>query len=161
MTPAVTANALIRLARVERSTSARIGYASEKNADTTRYMLNSVHEWSIDLHLNWRRCWPPHCRSPHHYYGSRGSRFGSFFVHGDKSFVKNVRDVEVIIRFAWRHFIEIGAALRNIECAFHSQRLKFFRERNRGRLKLELWQTQIDLLRFELCASRQNARSEL
>src|SRR5581483_10404329 len=44
---------------------------------------------------------------------------------------------------------------------FHSQRLKFFGEGNRRRFKLELWQMQIDILRFELCALCEDVGGEL
>ena len=75
--------------------------------------------------------------------------------------MKDIGDVEVIIRLPRRDLIEIRAALRNIECALHSKRLKFFCERDRRRFEFELWQMQIDFLRFELCAFCQNVLSEL
>ena len=62
--------------------------------------------------------------------------------------MKDIGDVEVIVRLARRHLIEIRAALRNIECALHSKRLKCFCECNRRRLELELGQMQIDILRL-------------
>ena len=150
MTPAVTAIALIRFARVDRSTSTGIGYASEKKTNTARHVLNGINEWAIDFHFNRRRFWATHCRRSHHHYCSCRSRLRPFFVHGDEGLVKDVGDVEVIIRLARRHLIKIRAALRDIECAFHSQRLKVLRERNRRWFELELWQMQIDILCFEL-----------
>src|SRR6185437_15647961 len=153
MTPAVTAKALIRFAKVERSTSVRIGYASEKDTDAAGHMLDRIDKRPIDLHFDWGRFWTSHRRSPHHYNRSRCGRFRSFLVHGNEGLVKDIRDVEIIIRLAWRHFVEICATSRNIECAFHSKRLKFFRERNGRRFQFELWQMQIHISRFELCAS--------
>src|SRR6266545_1927253 len=147
MTPAVTAIALIRFARVDRSTSTGIGYAPEKKTDAAWDMLNCVDEWAIDFHFDGRWLWSSDRCCPHHHYCGGGGRFSSFFVQGNEGLVKDIGDVEIIIRLARRHLIEIRAALRNIECAFHSKRLKFFRERNRRR--------------FELCAFCQNVRGEL
>src|SRR4029450_13995406 len=161
MTPAVTANALMRLARVERSTSTRISHTPEKQANAARRVLDCVDKWPIDLHLNWRWFWPRNRRCSHHYYRGGCGGFGSFFVHGDEGLVKDIGDVEVIIRLAGRDLTEIRAALRNIECAFHSKRLKLFCERDGRRFKFELWQMQIDVLLFEFCAFRQKVRGEL
>ena len=47
MTPAVTAMALIRLARVEMSTLAKVGDATEEQADSARRVLNGVDERSV------------------------------------------------------------------------------------------------------------------
>src|SRR5919198_2463174 len=161
MTPAVTANALIRFARVERSISTRIRYAPEKQTDAARHMLNGINEWAIDFHFDWRRFWPRNRRRPHHHHCSGCGGLGSFFVQGDESLVKNVGDVEVIIRLARCDLIEICAASRNIECAFDSKRLEIFCERNSRGIELELWQMQIDILRLELCAFCQNVRCDL
>ena len=98
---------------------------------------------------------------PHHHDRGCGGCFRSFFVHSNEGLVKDIGDVEIIIRLAWRHLVEIRAASRNIECAFHSKRLKFFCERNRRRFEFELWQMQVDILLSELCAFRQNIRGEL
>src|SRR4029077_11496766 len=102
----------------------RIGHSPEKKTDATRNMLNRVYEWSIDFHFNWGWFWPANRRCPHHHNRSRCGRLGSFFVHGNEGLVKDIGDVEIIVRFARRHPIEIRAASRNIECAFHSKRLK-------------------------------------
>src|SRR4030095_6448094 len=156
MTPAVTAIALIRFARVDRSTSTGIGYAPEKKTDAAGDMLNCVDEWAIDFHFDGRWLWSSDRCCPHHHYCGGGGRFGSFFVHGDEGFVKDIGDVEVIIRLAWRDLIEIGASPRNVERGFHSERLERFGERNCRRFELKLWQVQIDIARFELCASGQH-----
>ena len=55
MTPAVTANALMRFASVEMSTSARIGHTPEKKTHAARDVLNRVDEWAINFHFDrWR-----------------------------------------------------------------------------------------------------------
>src|SRR5919106_1110757 len=126
MTPAVTANALIRFARVEMSTSARIGYPSEEKAYAAGNMLNRVNEWAIDFHFNRRRRRRSQSGPGHHGHGRGGGGFRSLFVHRDKGFVKNLRDIEVIPRCSRRHSIEIGASPRLIECGFHSERLELF-----------------------------------
>src|SRR5262249_548656 len=161
MTPAITASALIRFAIVETSISTRIRHTPEEQTDAARYVLNSIDKWSIDLHLDWWRLRAIHRLPSHHYYRSRCGGFGSFFIHGDEGLVEHVGDVEIIIWLSRRDLVEIGAASRNIERAFHSERLKFFRERDRRRFEFELWQMEIDVLCFELCALRQNVRGEL
>src|SRR5216117_3392811 len=111
MTPAVTAIALMKFARVETSTSAGIGHTPKKKTDATRDMLNRIDKWSIDFHfyrLLFRR---KRCRS-HHRHGRRGGGFRSFFIDCDKGLVKDLRDKEVIVRF--------------IERRFHPKRLEFF-----------------------------------
>src|SRR5215471_10665203 len=143
------------------STSARIRYPPQKKTDATWYMLNCINEWAIDFHFDGRRFWSTQGSGAHHHYSSRCRRFGSFFIHGDEGFVEDIGDVKVIIRLARRHFIEIRATSRNIECAFHSKRLKIFREGNCRRLKLEFWQMQIDILGFESRALCQNFCGEL
>ena len=57
MTPAVTAIALMRFARVEMSTSARIGHTSEEKAHAARNMLNCIEEWAIDFYFGRRWRW--------------------------------------------------------------------------------------------------------
>ena len=48
MTPAVTAKALMRLARVAISTLARVGYATEEQADQAKEVPNRFHvRWQI------------------------------------------------------------------------------------------------------------------
>src|SRR5215467_13564923 len=98
MTPAVTASALIRFAIVESSISTRIGHAPQEKTDSAWHVLNGIHERPIDFHFNWRWFWPPDRGGAHHYYRSRCRRFGSFFVQGDERLVKDIRDVEIVIR---------------------------------------------------------------
>src|SRR6266480_4119659 len=162
MTPAVTAIALIKFARVAMSMLARISYATEEKTHAARDVLDRIDEWPIDSHLDRFWFWPGHrCRSHHHHRRSCG-RFRSLFLHRDESFVKDIGDVEIIIRLPRRDPIEIRAASWNIERAFHSKGLEFFRQCYRRRLEFELWQMKIDFLsRFELCTFRQHACSQL
>src|SRR6266481_7814528 len=156
MTPAVTANALIRFARVERSISTRIGYPSQKKTDAARDVLNCVDKWTIDLHFDrWRRR-RSQCSSCHHCDGGCGGCFSSFFVHRDEGLVKYLRDVEVIPRRPWRDLVEIRAAFGLIEGGSHPKRFKFFSQSNRGRLELELWQMKINVACLEFCALSQH-----
>src|SRR5712692_8579802 len=139
MTPAVTATALIKLASVAMSTLARIGHPAEEEARAARHMLDRVNERSIDFHFNWRRSFR-HCRGGHHYYGGCGRSFSPFLINGDKGFVKNLRQVDVIVRLPWRDAVEIGAARRLIECALHAEFLQIFRQRDRWRFEFEFRQ---------------------
>src|SRR6266700_5694539 len=124
MTPAVTAKALIRFARVEMSTSARIGYAAQEETHPTGHVLDCVNEWPIDSHLDRFWFWPGYrCRFHHHHRRGCG-RFCSLFINCDESFVKNIGDVEIIIRLPRRDPIEIRDASWDIERAFHSKRLR-------------------------------------
>src|SRR5713101_9496968 len=123
MTPAVTATALIKLASVAMSTLARLGHPAEEEARAARHMLDRVNERSIDFHFDWRRSFD-HCRCGHHNRGGCGGGFSAFFVNADKRFVKDVRNVEVIVWFARRHLVEICAAARLVEGRFHSERLQ-------------------------------------
>src|SRR3989440_9375870 len=123
MTPAVTAIALIRFARVDRSTSTGIGYATEKKTDATRNVLNRINEWAIDFHFDWR-WWRRSQSCPcHHRHGGFCSRLGSFFIHRGKKFLKDLRDIEVILLRSLRHFFENGPALWLVERRPHPARL--------------------------------------
>src|SRR6184192_1132896 len=126
MTPAVTARALIRLATVETSISARIGNTTKEKADAAGDVLDRIDEWPIDFHLDRFWFWPSHRRRSHHHHRGGCGRFRSLFINRDESFVKDIGDVQVIIRFPRRDRIEIRAASWNIERVFHSKRLKFF-----------------------------------
>src|SRR6266571_4282206 len=126
MTPAVTAIVLMRFARVEMSTSARIGNTTKEKADATGDVLDRIDEWPIDFHFDrfWFRS-SHRWRSHHHHSGGYG-RFRSLFINCNESFVKDIGDVEIIIRLPRRDSIEICAASWNIERAFHSKRLELF-----------------------------------
>src|SRR5437773_11551909 len=126
MTPAVTARALIRLATVETSISARIGNTTKEKADTAGDVLDRIVEWPIDFHFDWFWFRPSHRRRSHHHHRGGCGRFRSLFINCDESFVKDIGDVEIIIRLPRRDPIEICAASWNIERAFHSKRLKVF-----------------------------------
>src|SRR6266566_7890756 len=118
MTPAVTALALMRFARVATSISTRIGYTPQEKAYATRYMLNGINKWAIDSHFDrfWFRS-SHRCRSHHHHSGGCG-RFRSLFINCDESFVKDIGDVEIIIRLPGGDLVEVGAAGRLVERAF-------------------------------------------
>src|SRR6266480_7461795 len=162
MTPAVTAIVLMRFARVEMSTSAWIGNTTKEKADTAGDVLDRIDEWPIDFHFDWFWFRPSHRRRSHHDHRGGCGRFRSLFINCDESFVKDIGDVEIIIRLPRRDFLEIRAASWNIERAFHSKGLEFFRQCYRRRLEFELWQMKIDFLsRFELCTFRQHACSQL
>src|SRR5439155_9952349 len=152
MTPAVTASALMRFAMFEISISTRIGYAPEEKAGAARNMLNCINEWAIDFHFNWWRVRRSKSGRSHHCHRSGRGRFGSLFIHGDKGFVKDLRDIEVIVGLSRRHPVEIGAPLRLIEGRLHPERLQLFRKRHGRRLKLEFWQMKLDVALFQLCA---------
>src|SRR5260370_39480238 len=119
MTPAVTANALIRFARVERSISTRIGYAPEKKTDAAGNMLNCVDEWPIDFHFDWGRGRRSQSASCQHCHSGCGSRLRSLFIHRDEGLVKYLRDVEGLPRRPWRDLIEIRAAFWRIGRGLH------------------------------------------
>src|SRR5712692_2260463 len=138
MTPVVTATALIKLASVAMSTLARVGHAAEEEARAAWHMLDRVNERSIDFYFDWRRSFH-HCRGGHHYYGGCGRSFSPFLINGDKGFVKNLRKIKVIVRFARRDSVEIGAARRLVERALHSEFLQIFPQPYRWRFELELW----------------------
>src|SRR5206468_7469607 len=87
--------------------------------------------------------------------------FGSFFVHRDKSLVKDLRDVEVIPRCSRRHLIEIGAARWLIERRLHPKRFKLFCQSHRRWLKFELWEMKIDITRLQFCALSQHLAGQL
>src|SRR6185369_2240786 len=79
-----------------------ISDAPEKQADATGHVLNSVNKWTIDFHFD-RRRWRRHQRTAcHHHHGRRGGCFGPFFVKSDEGFVKDVRNIEIIVGFPWR-----------------------------------------------------------
>src|SRR6476660_6946313 len=99
--------------------SARIGYATKEQTNATGNMLDRVNEWAIDFHFDWRRGRRPKSGARHHRYGSCGRGFRSLFVYSDECLVKDLRDVEVIIRLALRHLVKIRAALRLVERGFH------------------------------------------
>src|SRR2546430_7302344 len=125
ITPAVTANALMRFAMFEMSISTRIGYAPEEKADAAGHVLDCIDKWPINFHLNrGRRRRSKSSRSHHCHCSGRGG-FGSLFIHGDKGFVKDLRNIEVIVGLSRRHPVEIGAPLRLIECRLHPERLNF------------------------------------
>src|SRR5947199_10394161 len=115
MTPAVTAMALIRLATVETSISARIGNTTKEKADAAGDVLDRIDEWPIDFHFD--RFWfrPSHRRRSHHHHRGGCGRFRSLLLNCDESFVKDAGNVEIIIRFARRDPINIRGSARNIE----------------------------------------------
>jgi len=55
MTPAVTAIALIKFARVAMSMLARMNYATEEKAHAVRDVVNCVEEDRSTLNFDWRR----------------------------------------------------------------------------------------------------------
>src|SRR2546423_14746249 len=96
MTPAVTAIALIKFARVDRSTSTGIGYATEKKTDATRDVLNGINEWAIDFHFDWR-WWRRSQSCPcHHRHGGCCSPPRSFFIFRGKNIMREFLGIEVI-----------------------------------------------------------------
>src|SRR4029453_5294467 len=111
MSAAVTANALIRFARVERSISPRIGYTPEEQTNAAGDVLNRINKGAIDFHFDRRRGRGPQSGATQHRHGGRGRRLASFLVHHDKGLMKKLRDVEIIVRRSRRNFIEIRAAL--------------------------------------------------
>src|SRR5439155_4624892 len=153
ITPAVTAIALTEFASVLMSTSAWIGHTPKEQANATGHVLNCIDEWAIDFDFDRRRGRRPKSGACHHCHSSCSSCFSSLFIHGDESLVEDLRNIEVVIRLARRHLVEIRAALRLIERGFHSQRFKFFGQSNCWRLKLELWQMKIDVAPFEFGAT--------
>src|SRR5262245_5916611 len=143
------------------SISTRISYTAEEQTDATGYVLNRVNKWTIDFHFD-RRRWRRHQRAGrHHHHGRRGGCFGPFFVNSEEGFVKDVRNIEIIVGFPWRDLVEVCAARRDVECGFHSQCLKFFLQRDRWRLEFELWQMKIDVALFEFCAAGEHVGAEL
>src|SRR5947208_4652991 len=124
MTPAVTAIALMRFARVEMSTSTWIGNTTKEKADAAADVLDRIDEWPINFHFDWFWFRPSHRRRSHHHHRGCCGRFRPFFINCDESFVKDIGDVEVIIRFPRRDPIEIRASLWNIECVFYLKRLE-------------------------------------
>ena len=118
-------------------------------------MFDRVDEWPIDFHFDGRRGRRVQSGECHHSHCRCGCRFGSFFVHRDKGLVKDLRNLEVIVRFARRDPVEIRAALWLIERALHPERFEFFGLFNRRRFKFELGQVEIDIAPFEFCALRQ------
>src|SRR5205809_7417899 len=127
MTPAFTAIALMRFARVEMSTSAWIGNTTKEKADAAGDVLDRIDEWPIDFHFDWFWFRPSHRRRSHHHHRSGCGRFRSLFINCDESFVKDFGDVEIIIRLPRCDPFKIRGSARNIERALHPKRLKFFR----------------------------------
>ena len=78
--------------------------------------------------------------------------FGAFFIDGDESFVKDGRDIKVIIRLARREPIEVGAAMRLIERGLHSELLQRCAQIHRGRFEFEFRQMEIHLLHLKFRA---------
>src|SRR6266480_1639439 len=117
---------LMRFARVEMSTSAWIGNTTKEKADAARDVLDRIDEWPIDFHFDWFWLRPSHRRRSHPHHCGCCGRFRPLFINCDESFVKDIGDVEVIIRFPRRDSIEIRAASWNIERVFHPKRLEFF-----------------------------------
>src|SRR5438046_9085585 len=115
-------------------------------------MLDRIDEWTIDFHFDWRRGRRSKSGARHHRNGGCCRGFSSFFVHCNKSFVKDLRDVEVILRRPWRDLVEISATLWLIERGLHPERFKFFGSSDRCRLELELCQLKIHAAPFEFCA---------
>src|SRR5438034_3020640 len=107
MTPAVTAIVLMRFARVEMSTSAWIGNTTKEKADAAGDVLDRIDEWPIDSHFD--RFWfrSSHRCRPHHHHSGGCGRFRSLFINCDEGFVKDIGDVEIIIGFPRRDFLEI------------------------------------------------------
>src|SRR5437773_12116091 len=128
MTPAVTANALMRFARVETSTSARIGYTPEEEAHAARDVLDRIEEWAIHFHFDRLRFRHKRGRS-HHRHGRGRSRLSSFFIHGDKGFVKDLRDIKIIVWLPRCHSVDIGAATGLIKCRLYPERFGVYRLR--------------------------------
>src|SRR5207302_8662949 len=105
---------------------ARVGYAAQEKTDATRHMLNGINKWVIDFHFDRFWFWASYRRRPHHHGRGRCGCFRSLFINRDESFVKDIGDVEIIIRPPRRDLIEIRAASWNIERACHSERLQRF-----------------------------------
>src|SRR5437879_4328007 len=130
-----------------------ISDAPEKQTDPAGHVLNSVNEWAIDFHFDRRRRRRSQRAACQHCHGGCGSRFSSFFVHRDERLVKDLRDVEVIVRCSWRDLVEIGAALRLIERSLHPERFKLFGQSNGWWFEFEFWQMEIDISLFDFCAA--------
>ena len=62
-------------------------------------MLNGKEEWPVDANLD-RFRFVQVGGGPHHDNGSRGGCFCSLLINLDEGFVKNVGDVEIVIRLA-------------------------------------------------------------
>src|SRR5213593_2488725 len=114
MTPAVTANALMRFAKVETSISAWIGHAPEKKTRAAWNMLDRIEEWAIDFHFDRGRALYTGTSS-HHRHGRGRGCLRSFLIDRDKGFVKDLRDIKIIVRLPRRHPVEVGAAPRVVE----------------------------------------------
>src|SRR5438128_12264093 len=93
MTPAVTANALMRFAMFEMSISTRIGYAPAEKADAARHVLDCIDKWPINFHLDRGQRRRSKSGRSHHCHCSGGGRFRSLFIHGDNRLVKGLPDI--------------------------------------------------------------------
>jgi hypothetical protein len=97
------------------TTSTRISHAPEKQTRPARHVLNSVKERTIHFHFDRRRCFS-HRGRPHDDRRGGSGGFGPFLIDGDEGFVKNIREIEMIVRFTRRDPVEICAPARLIEC---------------------------------------------
>ena len=97
---------------------------------------------------------------PHHDDGGGGGCFGSLLIYLDERFVKDVGNVEIIIRSPRCDPVEIGASLRNIESAFHTKSLKCLSQCEQRRLESKLGQIQHEVFSFETGAFREQIRRQ-
>src|SRR5213592_5177058 len=114
MTTAVPMIVLMRFARGEMSTSAWIGNTTKEKADAAGDVLDRIDEWPIDFHFDWFWFRPSHRRRSHHHHRGGCGRFRPLFINCDESFVKDIGDVEIIIRLPRRDPIKIRGSARNI-----------------------------------------------
>src|SRR4030088_1342126 len=113
MTPAVTAIALIRFAKVDMSMLARIGHATDEETGAAGHVLDGVDKRAIHFYFDRRRLFR-HGRGCRHRDGCRGRGFSSLFLHGNKGLVENLGDIQVTVRLSWRDAFEVRAAARLI-----------------------------------------------
>ena len=121
-------------------------------------MLDRVDERSINLHFDPLRRYSS--GGSHHRDCGGGGCFRPFFIYCDKCFVKDLRNIKVIVRFTRRDFIKVRAAGWLIEGGFHSQSLQRLAQRYSRWFEFEFGQREIDVVLFQLGSLRQHLRVE-
>src|SRR5262245_4154159 len=127
----------------------RISDAPNKEACPAGAVLNGEEEWPVNPDLG--RLWlflEVGCRS-HHDNCSCGGCFGSLLIDLNEGFVKDVGDVEIIIRSPRRDPVEIGASLRDVKGALHTECFEGFPQCEERRLEPPFWQIENNFLRLE------------
>src|SRR5439155_22429958 len=95
------------------------------------------------------------------HYGSSRGRFDSLFVQVQKRFVEDICYGEVIPWPARRDTVKVGAARRNVEGGFHTERLQCSAEREDRWLELEPRKGQRHVAPFPFDFSSEHVRGEL